>query len=504
MDSEDGEYVDTSEPTINDLRNWAWRTGELEWKLHAAQVIMHHQIEALPITAKDIVLLCSRRFGKSYYGCIRALMRCLKMKKQLVRIIGPTIDQTEGIVAYHMAKITAELNQIGLRGLVERVKSDKMYKVGDSAIFLGGYDSQEDSLRGGEAHEIIIEESGSSNPDQYNYQMKSILKPQLLKTRGKMVHLTTPPRVEDHPFVNDTIPLAELSGGFRKFTIYDDPLATEEIIADAIKDSGGINSIEFRREYLVEIIRDPTIVVVPDYDDVIHSSPHLGLPLKFFPQITTDFGGVRDKTVALFHFYDFFSDQSIIWDERVFEPNTETGLIVQGIREMEALWMVEAENFLPFDESGEPVGITRYVDAPGQLQIDLREHHKIAMSIVPKDDWQTAINNVAVRFSQNKVKVHSRCTFLRQTLKSGTFNKQRNDFGRTNALGHCDAIAALMYGLRVERRQNPYGKNVYNRDTTMVINHKTETQMADVIQPRVFSNNFQGTFVPRKFGSFKK
>jgi hypothetical protein len=32
----------------------------------------------------------------------------------------------------------------------------------------------------------------------------------------------------------------------------------------------------------------------------------------------------------------------------------------------------------------------------------------------------------------------------------------RTDFERTSALGHCDAIAAIMYGLRTQDKSNPY------------------------------------------------
>jgi len=492
LDSEDGRYPDAPKPTINDLRNWAWRNGELEWKLHAAQIIIHKQIESLPVEAKDVVLLCSRRFGKSYYGCARALMSSAKSRhrRRLTRIIGPDIKQTEMIVEHHMAKLTEDLNSIGLSGFVEHIKSDKMYRVGKAGIFLGGYDSQKDSLRGGEADEILIEESGQADPDQYIYQMKSVLKPQLLKTRGRMIHLTTPPKLEDHPFVTDTIPAAELAGAFRKFTIYDDPLATPEMIADAIRDSGGEHTRDFRREYLVEIIRDPSIVVVPDYDDLRHVSAHLKMPLRFFPHVTIDFGGVRDKTVALLHWYSFFDDVSEVWDERVFEPNTETGIIIRELLTMEK-------------QIPEGVEIRRYADMPGQLQIDLNSYHKYQVGVVAKDDWQANINNVAVRFSQNKVRIHERCKFLRQSLKSGTFNKQRNDFARSVALGHCDAIAALMYGLRMERRENPYGALTPHRDSQFYVPKKsTEMQVAEAIQPKTFANSFEG-FKPKKFGSFR-
>jgi hypothetical protein len=367
------------DPSPEEARAALWRVGILSWKLHANQAVIHAALENLPPGVKEAVILCCRRFGKSYLGCLLALERGLRSKRRVIRVIGPEIKQTEMIVDYNMAKITEELPKLGLRGLVERVKSDKMYRVGESAIFLGGFDSQEDSLRGGEADEILIEETGSSDPEQYNYQMKSVLKPQLLKTRGRMIHLTTLPPVPDHPFETETIPQAQLDGSFYSYTIYDDPLATPEIIADAIKDSGGAHTPEFRREYMNESVRDGTIVVIPHFDEKQHVKG-LHFPALCRPQLTIDWGGVRDKTVALLHYYDWTRDRLCFWDERVFEPNTETSFIVEACREMEGAIPNELKL------------MARHADVPGQLVVDLKQEHDYEVATPPKDEWRVAVN----------------------------------------------------------------------------------------------------------------
>lgn len=470
-----------------------WLEGDLTWMLHANQLLIHQGIEALPPGVKEAVLLCCRRFGKSFYGVVRGLMTALQAwragQRKLIRIVGPEIDQTQGIVDYNMAKITGELPALGLRGLVERVKSDKMYRIGgDStgpAIFLGGFDSQEDSLRGGEAHEILVEETGSSDPDQYGYQMKSVLKPQLLKTRGRMLHLTTLPPVPDHPFTAETIPAAKMDGAFYSFTIYEDPLATPDIIADAIKDCGGIHTIEFRREYLNEVIRDPSIVVCPDFDPKRHVRRG-ETPAKAYGHVTTDMGGVRDLTVSLLHWYDFQRDKVVFYRERWHPRNTPTSVIVAAARELEA----EAPEWVEI--------VSRPADIPGQIQVDLQLEHGYSTVAPLKEDWQANVNNLALGFTRDEIVVDPACKLLVQTLTSGLLNKQRTDFARSEALGHCDAIAAAMYGFRAQDRTNPFSRMGLGNDRFVkLVPTTSEMDLADAVQPKVFGTG------PKRFGSFR-
>ncbi len=470
----------------DDLTAFCWRNGHLEFLLHDSQLVIHNCIEALPPETREAVLLCCRRFGKSYYGCVRALMRCLRWadQRRIVRIIGPDIKQTVGIVEYNMEKITADLNRLGLKGLVNYVKSDKMYQVGKSGIFLGGFDSQEDSLRGGEAHEILIEETGSANADDYNYQMKSVLKPQTLKTRGRMIHLTTLPRVPDHPFVNDTIPAAKLANAFYSYTIHEDPLATPEIVADAIKDCGGVDTIEFKREYLNVETRDPRLVCVPAFIRARHVKAYT-LPTFCKWSVVSDWGGVQDKTATYLMTYDFLQDIDLIWDEVVHEPNTASGVIVADIRALEAHWKdtITAEQHV--------------ADVPGQTAVDLGQEHNYAVTAPQKSDWKASLNHLNARAAQGKLLIHPRCKFAAMSLESGTLNKQRTDFNRTAALGHCDGIAAAMYGVRCLDRTNPWGETRPSRDHAHVWPIRPENQeIAEAIVGKTFGG-------AKKFGSFR-
>lgn len=434
-----------------------------------------------------VVILCARQFGKSHLGVLMAIEDCLRYPGKCILLMGPTLKQAREIVTPRMN----DIRRSAPPGLIRPSKSEGKWYIGDSELVIGGFDVNSTSQRGKTVQNIYVEEIVDSDPDDYTESMRSDLGPALTHSDGgKMIFLTTPPKIPDHPFITDTMAQAELDNSLYTYTIDDNYKLTPEQKAACVSRAGGKHTVGYRREYLCEIVRDERIVVVPDYDDVRHVT-HVKFPIRFFPHVTIDFGGVRDKTVALLHWYNFFDDCSEVWDERVFEPNTETGSIVKAVLEM--------EKSLP-----EGAEIVRYADMPGQLQIDLNTAHKFSVGVVHKDDWQANINNLAVRFSQNKVRIHERCKFLRQSLKSGTFNKQRNDFARTNALGHCDAIAALMYGIRMERRLNPYGALTPHRDSQFYIpKNSTETVVAEAIQPKTFANSANG-FQPKKFGGFKR
>ena len=448
----------------------AWKTGNLSYKLHAAQKVIYKTIRKLPTSVREAVILCARRFGKSYLICLCAIEDCLKNDNVIVRIIGPEIKQTTNIIVPLIAKITDDAPP----DLVKRTKSENKWIIGKSELVLGGFDSSNiESHRGSESYAIYIEETGSSESEQYNYAMRDVLKPQLLHTKGKIIHATTPPKVMSHIFVTDTIPLSQMNNAFFRFTVYDNPLLDAEQIDSAIKDSGGVNSITFRREYMAELIKDETVLIIPEFNQS-HVSEPICPDYAWFSTVI-DFGGVRDKTVAGLIYYDFNTATNVLFDERVFQPNTPSDKIVEGIRAM---------------ERQVPEGLlkSRWADASGQTMVDMFSIHDFPVQLPPKADWQANINQLKVAFQEGRWTVHKRCTFTIMTLESGMFNDNKTDFSRTEALGHCDAIAMLMYANRVIDKNNPYPPKNIHRD------YAFKWPEADKPKP----------WVQKRFGSFKE
>lgn len=430
-----------------------WSRGELHWKLHIGQRPIYKVLRNLDPSVRKRVVLCSRRFGKTFLGTLLALEDCLAPPwDEPVRIIGPEIKQTVDIIEPILNKIAVDAPQ----GLIQRIKSEYRWKVGHSLLILGGFDRKNiERHRGQPSKSIYIEEAGSAKPEDYEYGMREVLLPQLLHSEGPMTFLTTPPQDPMHPFVVDTITEAKLHNAFFKQTIYDNPRLSVDQVNRAIEDCGGSDTPAFKREYLCEIFRDESVVIIPQFDPQRHVMK-LKAPEHATWILGGDFGGVRDKTVFVLAYWDYERAKMCVVGERVFNPGTPTSIIIDGVRALEKSAELKSE----------PI---RYIDMPGQVQVDINEAHQFFAAMPLKDDFDASINQLALAFAQNKILVDPCCEFLAASLESGRFNKNRTDFMRSEALGHCDAIAALMYTWRmIDKTTNPFPKKVYDYENSYV------------------------------------
>jgi hypothetical protein len=100
---------------------------------------------------------------------------------------------------------------------------------------------------------------------------------------------------------------------------------------------------------------------------------------------------------------------------------------------------------------------------------------------------------MVVRFSIDKIWIHPRCEFLRKSCRGAIFNKNRTDFERLPELGHCDAIAALMYAIRMQDRSNPYSQHTLPCDNVFAMQRPAS-------ELEVLSKAMQ----PKSFGGFRR
>lgn len=454
-------------------RKALWTAGILRWKLWDQQLPIYDAVRGLPPGANTVVALCARQFGKSFLGCTMAIEDCLRNPGTSILVCGPTIKQTTDIVNQSIRKLTDDVSG----RFIKRSKQESRWYVGDSELLIGGFDINNSTrVRGKNLFRIYLEELVDSHPDSYLEAIRSDLGPAMTHSPdGRMVFLTTLPRIPAHPFIVDTIPEAKLCNAFFSYTIDDNKQLTPDQYDACVRRSGGKHTTEFRREYLNEIVRDRSVLVVPDFEPKMHVND-FSLPARAFYQVTIDWGGTRDFTVALLHSYDFMAAKHIILDERVFEPNTSTEKIIKEITRLESEYDIER----------------RTADLPGQLAVDLAATYNYTTSLPPKSDWQSGVNGMSILFSLNQILINPKCKFLVATCESGQFNKNRTDFDRTTALGHCDALAALMYAVRVQRVDSPYGSNVIaarpmsNQIGIHAPDDMIEIKVGNAIQPRTF------------------
>lgn len=418
-----------------------WARGDLSYKFHAGQRKIYETLQEKQ-GAREICLLISRRYGKSHFCVILAVMKLLEKPGNSVVIIGPSEKQAKRILTPLINKIKADAPE----GLITQTKSENLWTVGRSTLYIAGMDTAIESLRGLEFQAVIIEETGSSTTiDEYDYILKSVLRPTLLISQGPIIHASTPSKYLDHPFHTITIPKTQLSGTFFKYTIEDNPLLTKEVIEAEIEELGGRDSAHCKRELFCELVRDSSLVAVSEFSQT--KIKEVDAPEYCNYWISGDVGGVRDKSVFHILGYDYKEGQVVVFDELVYPRNTTTTEMVSSLKALERKYGVR--NGL------------RYIDCPGQLRIDLAQDHDFSLSILPKEkgSFEAGLNQLNMAFRGDELVIHPRCKFTISSLENGRLNEQRNDFARTEELGHCDAIASLIYGWRTRIKDIPKERN---------------------------------------------
>lgn len=413
-----------------------WQMGDLSYKLHAVQSDIRSKIRGLPDSTQEALVLCSRRLGKSYLAACMAIEDCLSMPKSQVFICGPTVRQTRGITNGLIQMIIEDMPE----GVMWQTKSENLWEFANgSKLILGGFDSALESFRGLFANNIYLEESGLAFSDSFDYTIKSVLLPTMQNKRpGKLVHMTTPAYIVDHVLHLDTIPKTQAAGSFFRYTIFDNPMLTKDQIEQEIYNLGGIDSSHCRRELLCELVRDESTTIVPQFVEHKHVAK-VALPDNAHYWIAGDIGGSKDKTALLLMAYDYTTSKIHVVKEVVMDPKTPTPEIVKA-----GLAMEEGKQ-----------GLFRAIDAPGQLLGDFGSVYGYSCFLPEKLQFEHNIHRLQSAFWKDEVIVDPSCKVLIATLNSGQLNKQRTDFARSEALGHCDCMAALVYGLRHADKRVP-------------------------------------------------
>ena len=499
------------------FRHFLWYEGDLEYKMDPLQKIISDTVRRDFANTKKICILSSRQIGKSYWVMCFALEYLIRNPGTICRVIAPTKDKCEEIVEDNLNAIIQDVPP----GIIVRSPAKNRWNLfNKSSLRLGALERQfVDKNRGGNASLIIYEECGFVTGDDFNYGVNSVIGPQLLRSKGHEIFVSSPSEQPDHPLHTTIAPACDAKGTLFQYMVFESPTITDSAIVEAAERAGtvidmpfvyevrkmveggkkvtafdvGVLATEkrvrlsdgFRREFLAEVIRPSSLMVIPVFNPSIIVND-FEIPAACKWQIAIDWGGVRDKTVAFLMTYEFNRDLDLFFDEKVFDANTPTDAIVESLRD--------------WDEQVSEGNI--WADVPGQLQVDLIDKWKYTVNIPPKTNWMASVNTMASRFSTNNVRVHPRCRFFIASIRAGMFNKTRTDFERTEALGHMDALAAAMYGIRCQNRENPYG-NQYQHSATI-----NKFVNPDMLQEEISLETISGKVFgdggsPKRFGRFK-
>lgn len=450
-----------------------WQNGIISWMLWEQQLPIYKSIRDLDEKAALVVILCARQFGKTYLGTLLAIEDCLRFVEKSVLIVGPTIKQTKEIIAPKIRQIS----KTAPRGLIRQSKSEGKWYIGSCDLIIGGFDQRISSDRGKSLQTVYVEEIVDSHPDKYLESMRSDIGPTLTHAKnGKIIFLTTLPKIPDHPFITETITEAKLDGAFYSYDIDDNKALSPEQRERCIKLAGGVESVDYLREYKNQIIRDPGLVVLPSFTDK-ENVREIKLPPRSMFQTTIDFGGVRDKTAVSISCYIYHLNVVYFVDELIYDPNTSTDIIIGEVLELEKKWGIELINpqiDLAMSFLKAPMR-NRIIDCAGQTRVDLLEKGFIC-AVPPKTNWRGNINNLDNKFRNGEALIHPRCKFLIESANSGTLNRTKTDFERTKSLGHCDGIANMMYAVRAMPIENPAGYREKTRHFNQMTNDGIDKQ----------------------------
>lgn len=472
-----------------DLVHMMWRRGDLSWKLDTLQQSILETV--LRLEAKKVGILSSRQIGKSFWVVVFVLMYLIRYPNRIARIIAPTRDACLDIIEDNLSKIIEDAPE----GMIVPQRKDMRWEIrtahGTGSLRVGALERQYvDKNRGGNASLVIFEECGFVRADDFTYGVDSVIGPQLLRSKGIEMFVSTPSIDPEHPLHTKIKPQTEALGTFFSYTVYDSPSITPEMIEEAITRCGGADTDAFQREYMARIIRPSMFICVPTFYEPRHvvAFEH---PSVCHWQVMIDWGGVKDLTVALLHTWDFIGAKYLIWDELAFQPNTSTPEIAAALLEWEAAWGFRLK--------------ARKADVFSQTSIDLA-NNKIESRPAPyqvspptKGPWLAMVNNLAAQFAMDRVLVHPRCELLRRTLRGGMFNKQKTDFERSAELGHCDALASLGYALQNQDLSNPYTEKAAMPESVFVIKspQSEEERLAKAFNPKQWGTQ-------RTFGAYRK
>jgi len=435
-----------------------WKMGLVSWKFHDMQISVYEAIKNM--TGSMFVVLCGRQSGKSFLLCGYAIEYAMLHPGAKICYLAPTAKAVKKIIIPRIKEILSDCP----RDLLPEYKvNDQVYKFKNgSEIHIAGTDAERaENLRGQVFHLVICDEAGFM--DKLDYVVQSILRPLTITVNGKIILSSTPPISPAHPF-KGFYDNAKALGNSIKKTIDDNPMISDKVKEEYMQESGGKDSVAWRREYLVEFIIDEKQAVIPEatekklieitkqivpYNQGMQVADNQIMKPMFFDGYVVADLGYTDNTGILFGYWDFYKACLVIEDEALFnKPNTK--MIADIVSQKEnALWAGK-KPYMRFCD-GDPIIIS-----------DLNTTHRLTFSQTRNDDLEASVNAVRLFIADNKIIIDPRCKNLILQLQSAIWKATNSDgqakkFAKSADQGHYDLIAALMYMVRnIRRQKNPF------------------------------------------------
>ena len=443
------------EPTLELVQaaiRLAWEKGDLRHKLLKPQHQAYDQFYRQRPSRK-FVMVAGRRCRKSTLLLILHAECCIRTAGVQTAYVAPVetglADYIEPIIGVVFADCPLDL-------LPKFRDRTLVFPNGSRVVFNGCNMRQYRYMRGQKLALATVDEM--AEVDDLEGAVDDVLFPAVWDSHGEMVLSGTPPVVPspDHPVMR-YVETAKQSDSYWHATVYDAGYSEIEI-AEAMREVGidGKDSARFKREFMGEFIRDESAVIVPEFRSDVHvrSVPRPVYYRELYKASGADLG-VSDKTVALFAYYDFPKGQIVIQHEFVLSgTDVRTDFFADRYR--------SAIRDLGWSDASSRV--QHWSDNSNLMLLnDLSQLHDIHINATDKEQKAEWLNKVRILFGQGRILVDPSCKLLIATLHVAFWKDAlKKDYGRSVALGHMDALDALIYMVRNIRTEvNPFPVN-YN------------------------------------------
>jgi len=474
-------------PTKKKAKEMLWKMGNLQWKYDSTQIELRNFV-LNNNNSQVFVFECSRRLGKSRTMLTLAIEECLKTPNYKVNYVAPTAAMLKNFL-FPMAEEILEDCPQPIRPLISLNQSTIKFKNG-SEIKLSGTDNKRaDKLRGRASHLCIVDEAAFCT--DLSYVVDSILQPTTLTTGGKIVLVSTPPVSMDHPFI-EYVKKAKFFKRHILKTIYDNPRLTPEQIKSAADSAGGIDSNQFRREYLCQHLASTENVVVPEFTKEKQREivKEIAMPEFFDGYVAMDVGGT-DFTGLLFAVYDFQNAKIYIIDELLLKEGVTSDEIALKLK------IKEQTSFQIGGGASKPPYLRMADNNNVILLNDLNVKHGLNFIPTTKDEKLAALNNMRLMIKDSMIIIHPRCTNLIFQLENATWKGNSKTFTRSKEHGHWDLLDALYIlcrNIQLNRNptpQNSLGYNQYQNTTKTIPDpHSLDEQVRNIFKINRNKNRF--------------
>jgi hypothetical protein len=214
-----------------------------------------------------------------------------------------------------------------------------------------------------------------------------------------------------------------------------------EKIADKI---GGKDSLDFRREYLCELLSENNLRLTPEFNRELHVVPELK-PLKdMFGEnykvrtYTSIDVGLTDCTAVLIAYFDHFRGKLVIVDEYVGTYKTLKQIVDITLELEGTLEPIRYETFPVF----------RVMDLFEVARFEMTHEHNFTTFRPSKDKVPATISVLRNALDKCRIEIHERCKRLIADLEFAVWDENLKDIERNESdkgTVHADALMALAY-----------------------------------------------------------